>query len=81
VLLFVSVDEHYAEVYADEAIDSRVQQEDWDGIVGMLIDHAKRKDYSNGYLKAIAASGALLAKHFPKTHDDTNELHDHLIEL
>jgi putative membrane protein len=81
VLLFVSVEERYGEVYADEAIDMRVAQEEWDGIVAMLIEHARAKDYAAGYLKAIAASGALLARHFPKSHNDGNELDDHLIEL
>jgi putative membrane protein len=81
VLLFVSVEERYAEVCADEAIDLRVAQEEWDGIVAMLIEHASRADYAAGYLKAIAASGALLAQHFPKSHDDRNELDDHLIEI
>ncbi len=81
VLLFVSVEERYGEVYADEAIDMRVAQQEWDSIVAMLIDHARAKDYAAGYLKAIEASGALLAKHFPKSHDDRNELDDHLVEL
>jgi putative membrane protein len=81
VLLFVSVEERYAEVYADEAIDMRVAQEEWNAIVAMLIDHAQRRDYAAGYIKAIDASGALLAQHFPKSDGDRNELDDHLVEL
>jgi putative membrane protein len=81
VLLFVSVEECYAEVYADEAIDSYVAQKEWNGIVSTLIEHAGHKDYTTGYLKAIAATGALLTKHFPKSDDDINELDDHLVEL
>ncbi len=81
VLLFVSVEERYAEVCADEAIDMRVAQEEWDGIVALLIEHARHKQFAKGFMEAIAASGALLAKHFPKSRDDTNELDDHLIEL
>ncbi|MGL4488840.1 MAG: TPM domain-containing protein [Rhizobiaceae bacterium] len=81
VLLFVSVEERYAEVYADEAIDMRVAQEEWNSIVAMLIENAKAKDYAKGFLKAIEASGALLAQHFPKSRDDRNELDDHLVEL
>jgi putative membrane protein len=81
VLLFLSIEERYGEVYADEAIDMRVAQQEWDAIVAMLINHARRKDYVTGYLQAIEASGSLLAKHFPKSHDDRNELDDHLVEL
>ncbi|MGB8818054.1 MAG: TPM domain-containing protein [Rhizobiaceae bacterium] len=81
VLLFVSVDEHYAEVIADEAINDKVEQAQWDRIVGMLIDSARRRAYANGFLDAIEASGALLAAHFPKSAIDTNELDDHVVEL
>lgn len=81
VLLFVSVDERYAEVIADDAINSRVTQGDWDAIVAMLIHGAQRRHYAAGFLQAIEATGALLATHFPKTADDTNELDDHVVEL
>ncbi len=81
VLLFVSVEERYAEVLADEAIDMRVSQDEWNAMVTMLIDGARTANYAQGYLSAIAASGALLALHFPKTSADRNELDDHLVEL
>jgi putative membrane protein len=81
VLLFVSLVERYAEVVADEAIDMRVGQEEWDGIVATLIEHAKKGRLAEGYLIAIGKAGLLLKEHFPKTHGDTNELDDHLVEL
>lgn len=81
VLLFISVAERYAEVVADQAINSKVKQEDWDAIVGMLIESARRRAYANGFLNAIEASGTLLAAHFPKSHSDTNEIDDHVVEL
>ena len=81
VLIFVSLAERFAEVVADEAIDLRVKQEEWDGIVATLIDHAKRGKLADGYLLAIEKSGALLQEHFPKSHKDTNELDDHMVEL
>ena len=81
VLLFVSLAERYAEVVADEAIDLRVKQEEWDGIVALLIEHAKHGRLANGFISAIVQSGTLLHKHFPKSFDDTNELHDHMVEL
>ncbi len=81
VLLFVSVDERYAEVVADDAINAHVSQAEWDGIVSMLIEGASKQRYADGFLQAIGAAGALLAAHFPKTAGDTNELDDHVVEL
>ena len=81
VLIFVSLAERYAEVVADEMIDLRVKQEEWDGIVATLIDHAKHGRLAEGYLLAIEKSGAILTEHFPKSRGDLNELDDHMVEL
>ena len=81
ILLFVSLEERYAEVHADGGIDAKVGQDEWNSICAALIDHASRGDFAEGFVAAIKASGALLAAHFPKTGEDTNEIDDHLIEL
>ena len=81
VLLFVSVDERYAEVIADDAVNAHVGQADWDAIVSMLIQAARKRCYADGFLQAIEATGALLAAYFPKSAGDTNELDDHVVEL
>ena len=81
ILLFVSVEERYAEVHADEAIDVKVDQAEWNSICAGLVKHASRGDYAEGFVLAVKTSGDLLARHFPKTGDDTNEIDDHLIEL
>lgn len=81
VLLFVSVDERYAEVVADDAINAHVPQPEWDRIVAMLIDGARHGRYADGFMEAVAATGSLLQEHFPKSADDRNELDDHVVEL
>ena len=81
VMLFVSLAERYAEVVADAGINSRVPQETWDGVVAGLIAHARRAEIADGFVEAIGTVGALLAKHFPVTTGDVNELDDHVVEL
>jgi putative membrane protein len=81
VLIFVSLAERYAEIVADEVIDLRVKQEEWDGIVALLVDHARGGKLAEGYLLAIEKSGAILKEHFPKSRGDINELDDHMVEL
>lgn len=81
VLLFVSLAERYAEVVADAAIDSKVEQKDWNGIVAELTAHASRAALAQGFVLAIQLSGALLASHFPPESVNPNELDDHLVEL
>ncbi|MGH7004151.1 MAG: TPM domain-containing protein [Alphaproteobacteria bacterium] len=81
ILLFVSLAEHYAEVIADAGINQRVDQDEWNGIVALLTEHARRDELTAGFLEAIARSGSLLEAHFPVGPGDINELDDHLVEL
>jgi putative membrane protein len=81
VLIFLSLAEHYAEVIADAGIDARVPQERWNEIVAGLVAHAAEARLVEGFEGAIAASGALLAKEFPRSVGDANELDDRLVEI
>jgi putative membrane protein len=81
VLLFLSMEERYAEVIADSGIDARVGQEDWDRIVGLLVSHAGKDRLAEGFCEAVREVGALLARHFPPRPNDRNELDDHLVEI
>lgn len=81
ILLFVSLAEHYAEVVADAGINEKVEQEDWDEIVGQLTAYAAKDELGNGFVKAIEMSGALLIKHFPPESEPHNDLDDRLVEI
>jgi len=81
VLLFVSLAERYAEVIADAGINAKVAQDEWNGIVAILVEHARRDELTAGFLKAIEKAGLLLEEHFPAGPHDINELDDHLVEL
>lgn len=81
ILLFVSLAEHYAEVVADAGIHAKVEQEEWNAIVAVLMSHAKRDKLSDGFVEAIALSGQLLKSHFPDDGSNENELEDKLVEL
>ena len=81
VLIFLSLEERYAEVIADAAINAHVPQQKWDAIVGDLVAHAARGEVANGFEAAIASCGRLLAEAFPLDGSDANELDDHLVEI
>jgi putative membrane protein len=81
VLLFLSLEERYAEVIADSGINEHVEQKDWDRIVALLVSHAGKDRLAEGFCEAVAEVGALLAIHFPPQPADRNELDDHLVEI
>ena len=81
VLLYLSLREHRAEIVADEAIVSKVAPELWGEAMADLIEEVKAGRPGAGMAKAVERIGAVLAEHFPRSHGDTNELPDRLIEL
>jgi putative membrane protein len=81
ILLYLSLLEHRAEIVADEAIVSRVAPELWGEAMSDLVAEVKDGRPGDGMARAVERMGAVLAEHFPKSHTDTNELPDRLIEL
>ncbi len=81
LLLYLSLDERLAEIVADEAIHAKVSPERWGDAMTALIDEVRAGRPAPGMAAAVAAIGAIIAEHFPKTEGDKNELPDRLIEL
>ncbi len=81
LLIFVSVAEHYVEILADQAINEKVDQAEWDAIIADFVAAVKRGEIATGFEQAVNACGDLLAKHFPAGPEGRNELPDHLIEI
>jgi putative membrane protein len=81
VLIYLSLDEHRAEILADRAIASKVTAETWGETMAAMIDEVKAGRIAEGMAVAISHAGLILAEHCPKTGDDRNELPDRLIEL
>ncbi len=81
VLIYLSLDEHRAEIVADSAINERVTPDIWGAAMAMLIDAVRDGRPGEGMAAAVRQVGAVLAAHFPKSDDNPNELPDRLIEI
>ncbi|MET0372024.1 MAG: hypothetical protein ABW039_11695 [Sphingobium sp.] len=81
VLIYLSLDEHRAEIVADKAINDKVAAEIWGDAMVALIDHVRAGRPGEGLAEAVRQVGTILAAHFPRDADDVNELPDRLIEL
>lgn len=81
ILIYLSLDEHRAEIVADEAIASKVAAEVWGEAMVALIDHVRAGHPGRGMAEAVRQVGKVLAVHFPKSANNPNELPDRLIEL
>ncbi|PBN44781.1 hypothetical protein [Sphingobium sp. D43FB] len=81
VLLYLSLDEHRAELVADRAINDKVAPEAWGEAMAALIEAIRDGRPGEGLAAEVRQVGAILATHFPRAQDDINELPDRLIEL
>ncbi|WP_174293062.1 TPM domain-containing protein [Sphingomonas bacterium] len=81
VLLYLSLAERRAEIVADRAILSKVAPTEWGEAMAALVDGLREGRAGDGMVAAIERIGLVLARHFPHTGTDPNELPDGLIEL
>lgn len=81
VLIYLSLREHRAEIVADEAIASKVAPETWGQAMLDMLEGIKDGRIGEGMAAGVRDVGAVLAEHFPRAADDSNELPDRLIEL
>jgi putative membrane protein len=81
IMFFVSFDEKYVEIISDTSISSKIEDNYWQKIVDEFVKDVKKKELSNGYLKAIDSCSRILIKQFPIQKNDKNELPNDVIEL
>jgi len=81
VMIFVSIEERYAEVLADTGIYEKVPKGEWQALVDRLTGHIAAGRAADGFVEAIETAGGHLARHFPPGSRDANELPNHLIVL
>ncbi|HEV2211387.1 MAG TPA: TPM domain-containing protein [Verrucomicrobiae bacterium] len=76
VLIFVAPRTHKFAVIGDKAVHERCGDAFWLTLANEMTGHFKNSHFTEGLLHAITKAGELLAQHFPRRPDDTNELPD-----
>lgn len=81
VLIYLSMQEHRAEIFADDSIAEKVSAEVWGEAMGDMLAEIKAGRIAEGMAAGVRDVGFVLAQHFPRGEDDENELPDRLIEV
>jgi putative membrane protein len=81
ILIYLSMGEHRAEIVGDEAITAETTPETWGEAMAALLKDVKEGRPGDGIVAAVGLIGDVLAEHFPKSSEDSNEIPDKLIEL
>ena len=74
VLIYLQMVDHRIEIVADRGINRLVQQSEWDAICRHMETEFRAGRFESGALAAIVEVTGLLAKHFPPSADNPDEL-------
>jgi uncharacterized membrane protein len=80
VLIFVAPRVHKFAVVGDNVIHEKCGNEFWQRVVERMRTHFQNEKFSDALIEAVNEVGSVLARHFPQTLRDTNELPDDVIE-
>jgi uncharacterized membrane protein len=80
VLIFVAPRVHKFAVIGDQAIHEKCGDHFWQQVATAMHHCFRQQKFSDGIGGAVREVGTVLARHFPKTATDTNELPDDVIE-
>lgn len=81
VLLYVALQERYAEILADSAIEQRVDRAVWQDVIDPLLDAARAGRLREGVIAAVERVGLVLAAHAPRQEGDIDELPNKVVLL
>ena len=80
ILLYISVFERRVWILGDSGINEKIPQQRWQKIVEMVVTGIKNGQSCEVICGAITEIGDILEEHFPYQKDDTDELHNLIIE-
>lgn len=81
IMIYLSMQEHRAEIVADEPIAAKVDAEVWGDAMADMLAEIKQGKIAEGMAAGVRDVGEVLSQHFPRAEDDENELPDRLIEV
>ena len=76
ILIYVLLADRTVEIVADRGIHSRVGEAGWQAIAADMQRAFADRRFEDGAIAGLVAAGELLARHFPATGENPNELPD-----
>ncbi|HJQ63283.1 MAG TPA: TPM domain-containing protein [Burkholderiales bacterium] len=76
VLIYVQAVDRHIEIIADRGISAKVEQRQWEAIAGRMQTQFRAQRYAAGVIEGMREITVLLARHFPPTGANPDELPD-----
>lgn len=81
VLIYVLLADHDVEILADRGVAARVPLAEWEHVCHEMEAHYREGRYAEGSIAGVRGVGRLLARYFPASRGDANELPNQPIVL
>lgn len=81
VLVYVMLADQKVEILADRGISAVIEPATWQAICENMVAAFREGRFEAGSIQGVEAIAALLARHFPATGNNTNELPDRPVML
>lgn len=78
ILIFLQLDKKQFFILADKGINEKVPQSKWDSISTEIQSIFKNGNFKDGLIFGIKEISEVLAEHFPRKSDDSNELSNNI---
>jgi uncharacterized membrane protein len=76
VLIFVAPRSRQFAVIGDRGVHERCGESFWKELATEMSGHFAKSEFTTGIVSGLKKAGELLARHFPRSPDDVNELPD-----
>lgn len=74
VLFYLAVEDRKFLILGDDGIYHKVPPHFWDGVTGLVLSHFREGRYAEGLVAGIEQAGEQLARYFPRSAEDRDEL-------
>lgn len=80
VLILVAPQSQAFAIFGDKGVHERCGANFWEEVARGMTGFFRRGEFTEGVTSAVARTGAVLARHFPRLPDDENELSDDVVD-
>lgn len=81
ILFYLAVEDRKFAIIGDQGINEKLAPEFWDTSKEIMQSHFKQGNFLEGLLAGIASVTEPLKTHFPRDHDDVNELPNDIVQF
>lgn len=81
IMIFISILERKAWIFADKGINDLIEERTWEGIVSRLTGGLSRGERCQALCNAIDDCGAILASHLPPDDSNPDELANDMVTI